>query len=202
MGGKQTQTQKLQAGGSSSEASQHKLLNFMLRPDNVGRGRQAEKEREGGGQSACSTQTTQTHQHTHTQTDTHTHTESSARKHVQRKNVAVNSDCSVGVAVALIASVAEHTPHLPFPLPQLTKHASLCCGEGEREKESERKREKERSERVAANCGCRCGNPGNNNNKRGEATNETKRNEANKARRSASEVRREERKTLNDCMHD
>lgn len=35
-----------------------------------------------------------------------------------------------------------------------------------------------------------------------EAKQQTKRNEVNKARRTASEVRREERKTLNDCMHD
>lgn len=54
------------SSGSSSEASQHKLLNFMLWPDNAGAGEETEGGERG---SACGTQTAATHTHTHTQAD-------------------------------------------------------------------------------------------------------------------------------------
>jgi len=94
-----------------------------------------------------------THRYTDRLTDTHIHTH--RERGSKRKGIAVNSDCAVGVAVTLIASV-------DCLLVMLRR---------------ERARARElQYERVAANY-CRCGNPGNKNNNN---NNETKRNEANK----------------------
>lgn len=114
------------SSGSSSEASQHKLLNFMLWPDNAGAG----EETEGGREVARVARRQQqlTHTHTHKQTDSDAHASQALRK-----SVAVNVDCSVGVgsAVTLIASVAAPALRRLCCCFCLLRHATLCCGERE-----------------------------------------------------------------------
>lgn len=142
-GGAESCRQKLQAGSSSSsEASQHKLLNFMLWPDNAGAGEETEGER--GSQAGRQAErvwhadSSNTHTHTHKQADRQTDSDAHASQAL-RKSVAANVDCSVGVgsAVTLIASVAA--PRTPPPLlllllPATASYVMLRRRERERER--------------------------------------------------------------------